>query len=237
MKLYDTLIDSILGILEKNDVRMLNNDVTWGINDKNIFLLDKETAYELGGYPKESVNIIIQSSSAFKADGVYVVAPKDININNIENLKHISFGKVVILKTKGVDENNIYDFTQKAIIKDSKMYFDKVMTRASSKHYFVNYKVSKAALKEGFNINKMAMSIYDAFKSLEEVEDCAVFLLVGDMDIYKELLPLAEKNKEISIALNHIFDGVNMDCKSCDMTEICDEIKELRSIHKKKQKG
>ncbi len=238
MNLYDGLIKDILKVLQDYPMKKLDNlNTSWGINNKNVFLLDKEMAYELGGYPKESVNILIQSDDKFVEPGVYFICPKDFDMKSLEIDRHLSFGKIVLLKTRNLDENNIYDFTQKTLIKDTKAYFNDVMTRASSKHYFINYKVSKKAVKEGFDLYKMASAIHSSYLDLNEVENCAVIILIGDMPIYKDLLPLAEKNKEISIALNHIFDGVNMDCKSCDMTEICDEIKELRSIHKKQQKG
>ncbi len=234
MDLYNFLIKDIIKIVDKYPKTTLDKGGDWDLVDKNVYLLDKDTAFELGGYPKESVNIIIQSSDKFLEDGITIVSNKDIN--SIKDEKHLSFGKIVILKTKGVDDDNIYDFTQKALIKDTKSYFKDVMTRASSKHYFINYKVSKKAVKEGFNLVDFAYTIHKEFKELEEVEACSVILLFGDMDAYKELLPLAEKNKEISIALNHIFDGVNMDCKSCDMTEICTEVNQLRAIHKKRAK-
>ena len=238
MDLYDGLIKDIFKVLANYPMKKLDNKPSaWDINNKNVFLLDKEMAYELGGYPKDSVNIIIQSDNQFIDDGIYFICPNGFDINLLEKQRHLSFGKIVLLKTKNLDENNIYDFTQKTLIKDTKAYFNDVMTRASSKHYFINYKVSKKAIKEGFDIYKMASSIHSSYLEIDEVVNCAVIILLGDMNIYKELLPLAEKNKEISIALNHIFDGVNMDCKSCDMTDICDEIKELRAIHKKQQKG
>ena len=199
----------------------------WSILDKNIYLFDKNTAFELGGYPKESVNMLTQSSNRF-LDGYYVVGDESL----IKKEKHLSFGKIVILKTKDIESDKIYDFTQDVLLKDSKSYFEGVMTRASSKHYYINYKVSTDAQKAGFSFARIAKAIKEQFMQIEAVESVSVIFLIGDSDVYKKLLPICEKNKEVAIALNHMFDGVDMDCHACDMNDICTEVQGLRKLHK-----
>ena len=72
MDIFDSLIKDTLNVLDNYSMVPLDEKAApWDILDKNIYLFDKETAFELGGYPKESVNMLIQSSNSF-LNGFYV---------------------------------------------------------------------------------------------------------------------------------------------------------------------
>ena len=60
-------------------------------------------------------------------------------------------------------------------------------------------------------------------------------LLEGDSPLYRQLIPIAEKVKDVTAALNTMFDGIDMDCGSCSLNEICDEVEGLRELHRKKR--
>ena len=227
MDIFDSLIKQTLSVVNNYPMTPLKAAEPWDILDKNIYLFDKNTQVELGGYPKESVNMLIQSSNDF-IQGDYIIGDENL----IKKEKHISFGKIVILKIKDIDGDKIYDFTQDVLLKDSKSHFKDVMTRASSKHYYINYKVSKDAIKNGFSFESIASAIHNQFIQIEAVEDVSVIFILGDSDIYKQLLPIVEKAKEVTLTLNHIFYSVNMDCHSCNMNDICDEVQGLRKLHK-----
>ena len=232
MDIFDSLIKETLKVLDNYPMVPLDDNVApWDILDKNIYLFDKETAFELGGYPKESINMLIQSSNSF-SKGFYVIGDEKL----IKTEKHLSFGKIVLLKIKDIESDKIYDFTQDVLLKDSKSNFKDVMTRASSKHYYISYKVSKNALKQGFSFAAIAQAIKNQFMQIEAVEDVSVIFIVGDSGIYKELLPIVEKAKEVTLTLNHIFDGVDMDCHACNMNDICNEVQGLRKLHKELNK-
>ena len=232
MDIFDSLIKDTLNVLDNYSMVPLDEKAApWDILDKNIYLFDKETAFELGGYPKESVNMLIQSSNSF-LNGFYVIGDEKL----INKEKHLSFGKIVLLKIKDIESDKIYDFTQDVLLKDAKSHFKDVMTRASSKHYYINYKVSKNALKQGFSFASIAQAIKKQFMQIDAVEDVSVVFIVGDSNIYKELLPIVEKAKEVTLTLNHIFDGVDMDCHACNMNDICNEVQGLRKLHKELNK-
>ncbi len=232
MDIFDSLIKETLNVLDNYPMVALDkNAQPWDILDKNVYLFDKETAFELGGYPKESINMLIQSSNNF-LDGFYVVGDESL----IKSQKHLSFGKIVILKIKDIESDKIYDFTQDVLLKDAKSHFKDIMTRASSKHYYINYRVSKNALKQGFSFASIARAIKNQFMQIDAVEDVGVIFLIGESNIYKELLPIVEKAKEVTLTLNHIFDGVDMDCHACNMNDICNEVQGLRKLHKELNK-
>ena len=84
MDIFDSLIKETLNVLDNYPMVALDkNAQPWDILDKNVYLFDKETAFELGGYPKESINMLIQSSNNF-LDGFYIVGDENL----IKNQNH-----------------------------------------------------------------------------------------------------------------------------------------------------
>jgi len=242
MQIFDQSVVKILEYLKNENVVKLNESVPeLKFSDKNIFLMERDTAIELGGYPKESINIYVPSSnlqnllSQFSGEfealssGVYCIGNPDL-LSGKE--KQISFGKIVLLQTEEIPEDKWYEFTQKELITDSKIRVEDVMLRQSSVHYNVNLKIGKKAVKNGFNLETLGKTIRNSFMKIEGVKDAAVILIAGESSLYKNLLPVAEKIKEITLALNHIFDGIEMDCGHCNLVEICNEVEGMRKLHK-----
>lgn len=228
MNIFDEYIKDTLQILDGYEMKPLEKQgALLELEKKTIFLMDKDTAFELGGYPKESVNLIVGTSETEIEDGIFFIGDM-----STENKKHISFGKVVFIQTEAFPDDEIYDFTQKTLMTDTSLRFKDVMLRTSPKHYYTNLKVSKTALVNGFTFNKVAETVYEEFKKIPGVKHVKVVLIAGDFPLYKELLPIAEDVKDVTVTLNHIFDGIDMDCGSCAWSDLCDEVEGLRELHK-----
>jgi len=234
MNIFDEKVLQTVEILKDENLKKLERTECWEISDKNTYLMDRDTRIELGGYPKESVNLIIPTSNLYGLidipDGTYIIGDEDEFLKE----KHSSFGKIVLLETDDISDDDIYDFTQKELLSDSRIHLKDVMQRQSSSHYNLNMKVGKKAFDDGFRLDVMASTIYESFTKLEEVKSAIVILIYGDSDLYKKLITVAEKVKEITLTLNHIFDGIEMDCGVCSMSPICDEVEGLRDMHKRK---
>ena len=224
----------------------------WPLQEKNTFLMERDTAVELGGYPKESVNLILPSSrlrektvfngsdgtdqreraqEKILSDGVYCIGDPAIMDGS---QSHVSFGKIVLLETEDITDGDLYAFTQEELLTDARIRMKDVMLRQSPTHYNINLRVGKAALAAGFDAAKAGWTVHEAFCRMEKVRSVTVILLVGENELYKKLLGTAEKVKEVTLTLNHIFDGIEMDCGHCEQKEICNEIEGMRALHKKK---
>lgn len=241
MNIFDKYISDIQKILAHQKISRLNfSENEWKLTEKNTFLMERDTAIELGGYPKESVNIIVPSSDLYNLisleEGIYSIGDTSLLSGKISE-KHISFGKIVFLKTKDLKEDDFYSFTQSELLTDSRIRMSDIMLRQSPAHYNTNLRISKKALKNGFNAEIMAATVYKAFKNMEHVSNVTVLLIFGDSMPYKELLEAAENIKEATLTLNHIFDGINMDCGHCDVKEICNEIEGMRELHMRRQRS
>lgn len=244
MNIFDKPITKILEYIKEETILPLSTKVLpLQPAEKNPFLMERDTQLELGGFPKDSINIYVPSSNMQSLKnqilgqtqkleaGVYCIGNPELS-GSKEN--HISFGKIVLLETETLPDEQWYNFTQSELITDSKIYLKDIMLRQSSTHYNTNLRVSKNAMKNGFTLEALGKAYLSAFEKIECVKSATIILIIGDSYLYKNLLETAEKIKEITLALNHIFDGIDMDCGHCNLVEICNEVEGMRKLHKKR---
>ena len=235
MKLFDTYMERagqlLAPYLNSNEARVIQADgPVWPLAEKNPFLMERDTALELGGYPKESVNLILSSASDLPAEGLTVIGTSGVEEG------HCSFGRVIFLQTEDIDDDQVYEFQQAVQLADLRFKLQDVMTRTSSRQYQMNLRIGKKAGNAGLDLDAMACAVQQHFLQIPQVKKVAVVLITGDNPLYRELLPVAEKVKDVTVALNTMFEGIDMDCRSCNLSEICDEVEGLRTLHQSKQK-
>ncbi|MBV1684079.1 hypothetical protein KR505_11765 [Eubacterium callanderi] len=232
MDIFDQYAEKITAQLKNNTLLKLpQSGGLWPETEKNPFIMERETAVELGGYPKESINLMISSSNFdfVEKDGLWLIGdPKALYGKD----KHLSFGKVVLLKCKDVNSEETYDYLKSVEFSDMRQHFFDVMVRMSTQKQFTNLRISKKAMKKGFTIDRLGWSMLQSFLALPQVEQVKIILILGDSPLYKELLPVAEKIRDVTSALNTMFDGIDFDCQSCKLNGICEEVEGLKKVHK-----
>ena len=250
MKLFDKYVKEAAALLQpylnEYGQAVEADGACWPLASRNAFIMERDTAVELGGYPKESVNLIVSSSSELPFDLEeftqildFAHAMRDENgrsacMDCAET--HQSFGKIVFLQTEELTDDKVYDFQQAVQLADLRLYLEHVMSRTSSRQYQMNLRIGRKAAEEGLGLDAMVRTMRQHFLQIPGVKDAAVILLAGDSPLYKDLLPIAEKVKDVTAALNTMFEGIDMDCGSCSLNEICDEVEGLREMHRNRRK-
>lgn len=231
MEVFDRYIADVEQILKLYPMKRLEtNGAYWPPAEKNPFLLERNTAIELGGYPRESVNLILSSSGLrFEADREAYLIGKPALFRHGES--RLSFGKIVFIKTGEVKAEDTYDYVKSAEFADIRLRLRDVMLRLSSEKCFTNLRVGTTAFREGFTMEKMAGSMLRQFMEIPGVEQVKLVLILGDSPLYKTLLPITEKVREVTIALNTMLDGMEFNCGSCNLSAICAEVEGMRAIH------
>ena len=231
MDIFDQYIKQVTALLSDYTIQGLSAEgPTWPISPKNPFLMERDTALELGSYPKDSINLILSSSNFdwSKPATLSLIGNPDLIK---ETDKPISYGKIVLLKTGSVDPENTYNYLKSTEIADIRLRFSDVMLRMSSQKFFSNLRIGKKAMKNGFSIEKMGRTMLQHFLEIPEVEAVHIILLLGDSPLYKQLLPIAEQAKELTITLNTMLDSMEFNCKSCTLSSVCAEVEGLRKLH------
>lgn len=236
MKIFDEVTEEILSLLpEKEDKSVLYSEELCSENgDKNSILFRSDTAYELGGGGKLSVSSIVFTDLTPMQDEVVLYGPDLSEINEDIPFAHLTF---VSMKQKNDEEltceqlKNI-GFTAFQIY--PKGYHIRISPSASKEQV----RVAKNVLQSDVPLSFMNVgcSLIRAFKENDDVESVKTVFITEKNFNYRELSALAQKVKIITDAVHSTLQLDELDCASCKMKPICDEVEGLRELHFKKEK-
>ncbi|MEG2987974.1 MAG: hypothetical protein RR807_01090 [Oscillospiraceae bacterium] len=215
-------------LLEGCAVTKLTAQPPWPSAEKNPFLLTRDTAVELGGYPKESVNLLLSSSTPLTEEGVYLLGDNGLLSNATT---HCSFGKIVLLDCGELPTEECYDYLKSVEFVDYRLQLRDVMVRTSSQQFFANLRIGTGAKNGGFNLERLGAALLERYRAIPQVRGVKILFLLGENPLYKQLLPIAQRVKEVTAAMNQMLDGMELDCASCKLSTICAEVEGLRELH------
>ena len=92
-------------------------------------------------------------------------------------------------------------------------------------------RVEAEALNEGLNFTAIGNAMLRALHLHKEVEAVRIIFVTDPKVDYGRLQDGLKKTKQITATIDHMLKDVNMDCGSCGLQEICDEIEGLREMH------
>jgi len=233
MKVYDKSIKKTFDILNGLDpiIYAFDPSSSWQRIDSSELILNKDVAVELGPSHLKGVayTMVTSNPCLIKENKTKVIG------DDIKNLKDnsVSFGKIVIVKVKELDEEVSY-----AKIKDLerlrfRVHLEGYMLRASTQQKRETIRINNAAVKQGLTFEKIGNSLIGEYLKNDLVENVEIIFLTGMDKTIEDLTTIASKVKEITDAMNHIFDNIEFDCHSCNFSEICDEIDGMKEMHGK----
>lgn len=237
--MFDAYLEQIREMLEAEDVRLKSRTYTtnrcnWPRTERQI-ILDNETAIEMGHPSTESVSFLIWTESAGKVidNRITIVGP---DLDQVKN-KQIPFGKIVLVKTTGFDENNAYKRFEQ---------MDQLKYRSEMKGYMLRSvpqnckewsRVSKPALQAGFNLKILGSELIKDLKALDFVEAAEIIFITSNKEDVARFKPIGEIVSKATMAMNRMFDNLEYDCAHCSFKDVCDEIEGMKGMHKKATSG
>jgi hypothetical protein len=232
MKLYDETIRRVEGLL--GDYPMQSLDVAnaaWeDVGDHNL-ILRSDMAYELGGgtYPAVSAMAVTADTSFVEEDGVYLIGP---NLGEITADTPYARIALVRVDADGMgDGNALYNAIRKIEYVRYHINPKGYMTRISASNGREPVRVGKEALSEGLDFAKVGKLFLDKYHENPHIQAVKlIFVTLPEFD-YKSLGTLATQCESITGTIDHIFKNVMMDCKSCSLQQVCDEVEGLRELH------
>ena len=213
MDIYDGEIRKLISMLESHGVKRLPLQKEWEMTEKENLILKSETAYELGGGSSQAVSAIAftQDKGLVPDDAVYLVGDDLCDIKN-----DISYARITVIRLdseyiKNHDDNALYASMRATDYVRYHAFPKGYMMRISAVREREPVRVSKEAVLQGINFAAVGQGLINAYRKRPEVHRC----------------------EQITDSLNHIFNGLTMDCSTCSSRELCDEIDGLRELHKK----
>lgn len=236
MKIFAEVTEKILSLLpEDADKSVFYSDGLCAENgEKNSILFRCDTAYELGGGGKSSVCSIVFTDLPSVRDEVILYGPDLSEITEDTPFAHLTF---VQLKQRN-EEELTYEQLKNIGFTAFQIYPKGYHIRISPSASKEQVRVAKTAIQSDppLSFLNVGCSLIRAFRSNDDVEAVrTVFITKKDFD-YRALSGLAQKVKKITDAVHSTLQLDELDCASCKMKDICDEVEGLRELHLKKEK-
>lgn len=232
MKIYNEQISKVLTLLSAERGKKLETkDRHWEDVGKQNLVLRGEMSYELGAGTLPAVSFLGVTSSK-------ELVPTDDVILYGQELYEIKtdtpYARITLLRIDDElmgEGEAVYDAMRRFVNTRYKVNPKGFMSRISTSSNHEPVRVSKVALKEGLSFAKVARLFLDAYKTHREVIAVQViFVTLSDFN-YSELARLSRKNDQITAALDHILRDVKIDCSSCKLQAICNEVEGMKEFH------
>ena len=237
MKLYDESIKEMLAGIDMSQAKKLDIvNAHWkDVGDHNL-ILRADMAYELGGGTFQAVSAMaVTCNDEFvNTDEIFLIG-SDLN----EIKEDIPYARIAIIKVAEDslgDGNALYNAIRKIEYVRYHINPEGYMTRISASNNREPVRVGKEAIEKGLDfakVGKLFIDTYHENKNIEAVK--LIFITAKDVN-YNGLLQQAKHLEDITGTIDHIFKNVIMDCGSCSLQMICDEVEGLRELHFSAQK-
>ncbi len=236
MKIFAEVTEKILALMpERADKTVLYSPQLCATEgDKSAILFRGDTAYELGGSGRACVAGVVFSDDPSMKNEVVLYGPDLDEISEDSCFAHIT-----LVRLKNKDDRELTSEQLKGISFTAvQIYPQGYHIRISPSASREQVRVAKTQLQgeKPLSFMNVGCSLIRAFREKENVEAVrTVFITKKDFD-YKELSLLAQRVKKITDAVQSTLQLDELDCASCKMKPICDEVEGLRELHLKKEK-
>lgn len=229
MKLYDECFDGVNRIIKEYGAVKLDfrSAYGWEHADKNKIIFQSDTAFELGGG-----NLPAVSSVAF-TDRRDCVAQDEVLLigDDLGKIRSDSpFARIALIRVNedemGTGEK-LYSTIRKIEFARYHIHPEGYMPRISAFTHREAAKISKAALKKGMSFSHIGSFFIEEYKKQPQVK-AVKLLFVTDRGFPYDLLEnIMKKSESITTALDHIMKDIKMDCQTCSLKAVCDEVEAL----------
>ncbi|MBQ7637473.1 MAG: hypothetical protein IJS90_01055 [Clostridia bacterium] len=235
MQLYDDVYSQIKQLLpvEASVRSPYRSDMCAPEGEKDRILFGSETAYELGGGGRQSASAVLFADIPEKQSETLLFGPDLDEISRDQ-----PFGHVSVVRLKDGSGAQYSSETLKTIgFTVFRLYPEGYHIRISPVSCKEQVRVASSAIKKDRPLSfiNVGNSLIREFLKHPEVE-YAKTLFITDRDFdYRSLSAAALKVKKITDAVQSAMQLDELDCASCRMKPICDEIDGLRDMHLRKE--
>ncbi len=221
MKFFDSLITEVDNLISSYNKKIYSPCTAWHDVGQSQVIMRRETAFEFEG---TGFNLVTSSDVA---DEIIVVGD---DITDIQSDSR--FARITVIQIDDVeDEQKAYNLIKKIDYVKYHTFPEGYMMRSTSRSHKESVRVSKNAIKNGADFQKIGSLMIKKYKENPAVKGVKViFITSKDVD-YSVMENLAQKNYAITETLNHVMNSVSFDCNTCNLKAICDEVEGMKELH------
>lgn len=225
MFIYDEIINQIEEINSKYSCNNLKVDINKSFEENpNQIIFKGDKKFELGGGNFNGINVSLLSDNAkFDKDEIVLIGSDLNQLKEDTNYARITIANIDLDKI-GKD-NTLYQNIRKFDYVKYHFALDGVMVRESTFNQKESIIVSKNALKKDkIDFSILGSYFISQYKKLNFIKNVKVIFVDEKNYDYSSLLELMRKEEKITKALDHLTSKVKMDCHTCSLQVICDEV-------------
>lgn len=232
MKLFDEMIKDILAQLNQfaaaEDARLTKPLRTWADSGEHHMILGKETAYELGGGSFLGLSgCLCTTKPLLFPKGVYLYGRDLTQIK-----ENCSYARIVLTElAEDADEETLYRKLREIDYVRYHLHPEGYMARISPVSQREPVRIGKKALKNKISFCDIGQMYLERYQKISQVQNVNVIFITETAFDYSALEKQLHKAEQITQSLNHIFTSLNMDCDTCTLKPVCDEVDGLRELH------
>jgi CO dehydrogenase/acetyl-CoA synthase beta subunit len=193
-------------------------------------VLGQDTAVELGNPKDASTSSLMWNSNPQKIKNrrITVVGPDLPQVK----WKMVSFGKIVIIGGEDFNEENNYERYRRLEQVRYDIHLKGYMMRGASQYQREWSRVSKESLDKGFSFRILGGALIDKYLELDFVRSVEVIFITSGREDVLEMKTVSDQVMRIIGAMNKMAGEMSFDCDSCEYTDVCSDVAELRSMRK-----
>ncbi len=233
MFIFDELILEIDEINSHYSLKKLEQIDKKFVENPNQFIFSSERAIELGASPFYGFSCALVTDKEID-DEIYLLGDDFDCLKKDTNYARIVISS--INKDLIGEGNNLYNNILKFDYVKFRFALNGLMLRESSFNKKESLLISKQALKDkNMNFSLIGSYFISLYKKLPFINNVKIIFINLEQYPYDKLLLIKEKSNDITKALDHISKNIKMDCKSCSLQIICNEVeKKVNEDFKKK---
>jgi len=233
MELYNEIIHNCLALIESHRVRKYAaepDNLNWKLESEQKLIFQKEMAYELGGGGRPAIGGLCFMGSDDFINEIWVVG------DDLPDLKKDSpYARISILNVDDSswnDSQKAYNSMRKIDYTRYHVYPEGFMMRISTSAKREPVRIAKKALKKGLDFQKVGNLFINRYLQQADVKGVKIIFITEESFDYETLEKYVNKMESVTNSLDKIFNNLIMDCRSCNLKPVCDEVEGLREYHK-----
>ena len=197
------------------------------LKNRNL-VLRQDTAVELGNPGDASVSFLLwmDDPSLIPHGQITRVGPDLPQAGN----KQLSFGRVVIVGGSDFNEENSFDRYREMELLRYDIHLKGYMMRGVSQYQREWSRVSREAIDNGFSLQVLGGAIIDTFSKLNYIRSAEVIFITSSREDVLEMSAISANAMKIIGAMNKMAGEMSFECDTCEYTDVCADVAELRSM-------
>ena len=236
MGLFDKQYSEIVAFLDKKRRHGIVSELfhttgtNWPSEKNRNLVLGQDTAVELGNPNNASTSFLLWKNDSHKVANqrITVVGPDLPQVTE----KQVSFGKIVIVGGEDFDENNCYDRYREMEQVRYDIHLKGYMMRGVSQYQREWSRVSREAIDGGFSFRTLGGALIEKMSELSFVRSIDVIFITSSREDVMEIKAISDSVMKIIGAMNKMATELSLDCDTCEYSEVCGDVSELRSMRR-----